>query len=171
MADDGERRGREQQVTTRPSTTAGAEALDGLQALSDSAHESDELALQTLQLRSTEALALQHVVRADVEGRSLSPTMLSGALRLTTAGVTKLVDRLARAGLVERVPNPTDRRALAVVPTDTARAELARAYRHVQDPVIAVIDELTDAEAEVVGRFANRLAAALRTARALRTVD
>lgn len=148
-----------------PRTVAGVGALEGLQSLSDSVHESDELALQTLQLRSTEALALQYLVQAAAAGRALNPTQLSGLLRLTTAGVTKLVDRLVRAGRAERAPNPDDRRGIVVLPTDAARQDLTAAYGHIQSPVIDVIDGLSDEEAEVVGRFATRLAAALRAER------
>jgi DNA-binding MarR family transcriptional regulator len=149
----------------RPRTAAGARALAGLQALSDSVHESDEVALQALGMRSIEALALQQLVQADGEGRRLNPTQLSGLLRLTTAGVTKLVDRLVRAGRAERRRNPEDRRGIVVVPTESARSDLARAYGHVHGPVIRVIDDLTDDEATAVGRFADRLAAALRDER------
>ncbi|MFJ4220070.1 MarR family winged helix-turn-helix transcriptional regulator [Curtobacterium luteum] len=156
---------------TEPRTRAGADALAGLQALGDSAHESDEHALQALHLRPTEALALQHVVRADADGRRLNPTQLSELLRLTTAGVTKLLDRLARAGLVERTPNRLDRRGVVVTPTETGRAALAAAYRHVQTPVIAAIDELSDTEAEIIGRIASRLAAALREERRVAGAD
>lgn len=149
----------------RPRTPAGASALEGLQALSDSVHEADDAALQLLQLRSTDALAMQQLVQADADGRLLNPTQLSGLLRLTTAGVTKLVDRLVRSGRAERRPNPDDRRGVVVVPTDAARRDLAAAYGHIQAPVIDAIDGLTDDEAAVVGRFATRLAEALRAGR------
>lgn len=125
-------------------------------------HEADELALQRLRLRSTEALALQQLVNADSELRTVNPTQLAGMLRLTTAGITKLVDRLVGAGRAERRPNPIDRRGVVIVPTDTARADLAQAYGHIHGPVIDVIDALTDDEAAAVERFAQRLSAALR---------
>lgn len=151
----------------RPRTAAGVSALEGLQALSDSVHESDELALQSLQLRSIDALALQQLVQAGAEGRSLNPTQLSGLLRLTTAGVTKLVDRLVRAGRAERRPNPDDRRGIVVIATDSAQADLAQAYGHIHSPVMDAIDDLSDEDAAVVGRFAARLAQALRDERAI----
>lgn len=46
-----------------------------------------------------------------------SPTQLAGSVRQTTAGMTKTLDRLARAGLVERRAHPSDRRRVEVVPT------------------------------------------------------
>ncbi|KAA2265684.1 MarR family transcriptional regulator [Solihabitans fulvus] len=48
------------------------------------------------------------------EDHDLSPSQLSTRLMLTTGGMTGRLDKLERAGLVERVPDPTDRRALRV---------------------------------------------------------
>jgi DNA-binding MarR family transcriptional regulator len=44
----------------------------------------------------------------------LSPKNLADAVVRTTGGMTKIIDRLQRAGLVERFPDPDDRRALLV---------------------------------------------------------
>ena len=48
----------------------------------------------------------------------LSPTTIAERLIVTTASVTSLLDTLERRGLVERRPDPTDRRKLLVVITD-----------------------------------------------------
>lgn len=148
--------------TASPRTEAGAGALHWLQTLSDAVHEADDRALQVLQLRSVDALALQHIVGASKGGQTLNPTQLAERLRLTTAGITKLVDRLVRAGRAERRPNPADRRGIVVVPTDAAVGDLSKAYGHVQGPVLEVLDGLTEQEVTAVGRFAQRLADALR---------
>lgn len=54
---------------------------------------------------------------------------LSEQLTLTTGGVTRLVDRMAAAGHVERRPCPTDRRVLYTGITAAGRAALAPALR------------------------------------------
>ena len=46
-------------LPTRPRTAAGAEAIAELEALGESVHEADDEALRKLDLRSTDALALQ----------------------------------------------------------------------------------------------------------------
>ncbi|WIB77982.1 MarR family transcriptional regulator [Curtobacterium sp. MCPF17_002] len=147
----------------RPGSAAGAAAIASLQALSDTVHDADEQALRALRMLPIDALALQHLVQADRDGRMLNATQLARALRLSTAGITKLIDRLARAGRVERRPNPKDRRGIIIIPAPTAERDLARAYGHIHAPLIAVIDELTDEEAATIDRFANRLSQALRT--------
>ena len=52
----------------------------------------------------------------------LSPGRLTGALMLSTGGMTSRLDRLERAGHLVRTPDPADRRALLVKLTDAGRA-------------------------------------------------
>jgi DNA-binding MarR family transcriptional regulator len=51
----------------------------------------------------------------------LSPGRLTSALMLTSGGMTSRLDRLERAGLVARRPDPDDRRALLVTLTPAGR--------------------------------------------------
>lgn len=44
----------------------------------------------------------------------LNPTQLTRATMLSTSGMTKRLDRMAEAGLVERHPDPSDRRGTLV---------------------------------------------------------
>jgi DNA-binding MarR family transcriptional regulator len=52
----------------------------------------------------------------------MNPTALSGSLILSSGGMTKRLDRLERAGLVERLPDPADRRGRLVALTDRGLA-------------------------------------------------
>lgn len=52
---------------------------------------------------------------------SLSPTVLAESLMLTTGGMTGRLDKLQKAGLIARCPDPTDRRALKACLTDRGR--------------------------------------------------
>jgi DNA-binding MarR family transcriptional regulator len=56
----------------------------------------------------------------------LRPTDLTTALMLTSSGTTKRLDRLERAGLVERTADPHDRRAVAISLTGQGRALIDR---------------------------------------------
>jgi len=51
----------------------------------------------------------------------LSPGALAGSMMLSSGGTTARLDRLERAGLVERIPSPTDRRSVLVRLTDQGR--------------------------------------------------
>ncbi|MEV6556011.1 MarR family transcriptional regulator [Nocardia sp. NPDC051756] len=56
--------------------------------------------------------------------RRLRMTDLAAQTTLSTSGVTRLVDRLTRAGLVERELDPGDRRSAYAVLTDAGAARL-----------------------------------------------
>jgi DNA-binding MarR family transcriptional regulator len=55
-------------------------------------------------------------------GQPLAPTAIAERLIVTTASVTSLLDTLERRGLVERRPDPTDRRRLLIVITQAGKA-------------------------------------------------
>lgn len=57
----------------------------------------------------------------------LTPTALADALLFTSGGLTKLLERLERAGLVSRERDEADRRVLLVCLTDAGRARQAEA--------------------------------------------
>ena len=109
-------------------------------------------------------------------GRQLQQVELSRQLSLTTGGVTRMIDRLERDGLVRRVSSPTDRRASYAQLTDTGLEAIRRAtevhlvslQRHFVDPLgqdgldtlIPSLRRLRDA---LVGDPAERVATANRT--------
>ncbi|MFE7414617.1 MarR family winged helix-turn-helix transcriptional regulator [Streptomyces laurentii] len=52
---------------------------------------------------------------------TLSPRELTSTLMITTGGMTGRLDKLERAGLITRSPDPNDRRGLRVTLTEEAR--------------------------------------------------
>jgi DNA-binding MarR family transcriptional regulator len=65
-------------------------------------------------------------VGAAPDGR-ITMSRLSNDIALTTGGVTRLVDRMVDAGLVERQACPSDRRSIHVILTPEGRNVLDRA--------------------------------------------
>lgn len=61
------------------------------------------------------------------EGGQISMGALAQQVALTTGGITRLVDRMIAAGLVQRVPCPTDRRVSYAALTAAGRTKLAEA--------------------------------------------
>lgn len=68
---------------------------------------------------------LLRISRAD--GGQVSMGTLAEQVALTTGGITRLIDRMIGAGLVQRVPCPTDRRVYFAALTDAGQAKLAEA--------------------------------------------
>ncbi|WP_126286702.1 MarR family winged helix-turn-helix transcriptional regulator [Burkholderia stagnalis] len=64
---------------------------------------------------------------------ALTPTALYDALMMSSGGMTARIDRLQKAGWVERRPNPVDGRGTLVALTDAGRALI-------DDAVVAHID-------------------------------
>jgi DNA-binding MarR family transcriptional regulator len=65
----------------------------------------------------------------------LTMTQLAGEVSLTSGGITRLVDRIAEAGLVERQNCPSDRRSVYVALTDLGKAKM-------EDAVVVHLDGL-----------------------------
>lgn len=63
-------------------------------------------------------------------GDGMRMTDLARAVLITKSGLTSLVDRMEAAELIERRPDPTDRRATRIHLTDTGERALAEASRH-----------------------------------------
>jgi DNA-binding MarR family transcriptional regulator len=107
----------------------------------------------------TEMIALGIV---QVDGRQ-TPSELARKLDITTASATELLDRLARAGLIERQPHPTDRRKILVGLTPAAQAAVTAVYRRLDD--VLADARPPDAQARAaVADFLRDAATALRTA-------
>jgi len=65
---------------------------------------------------------------------------LARALRVTVGGTSKLVDRIERAGLIRREPDPDDRRASRIVLTRSGRRSLAAAVTTYETELSRVLD-------------------------------
>ncbi|GAA3974925.1 MarR family transcriptional regulator [Streptomyces marokkonensis] len=83
-------------------------------------------------------------LRRSGEPYTLSPRQLSATLMLTTGGMTGRLDKLERAGLLRRSPDPHDRRGLQVTLTDRGLElidEAVGAGLAVQTEALSVLDD------------------------------
>jgi DNA-binding MarR family transcriptional regulator len=93
-------------------------------------------------------------------GRTLRPVELARAVVLTRSGITRLVQGLGRAGLVERVDCPDDARGFLVGLT-SAGLELVRSARetHLEGVAELFSDRYSDEELETLSQLLERLPA------------
>ncbi|MFF0108719.1 MarR family winged helix-turn-helix transcriptional regulator [Streptomyces hirsutus] len=94
-------------------------------------------------------------LRRSGEPYALSPRQLSATLMLTTGGMTGRLDKLERAGLLRRSPDPHDRRGLRVTLTE-------RGLHLADEAVCAGLALQTEALAALDGDRAEQLADLLR---------
>ncbi len=69
-----------------------------------------------------------HGLQLVISGATTSPTELARALGMTTGAVTRMLDRMETRRLVERVPDPADRRRLAIRPLPDRLDDVADLY-------------------------------------------
>jgi DNA-binding MarR family transcriptional regulator len=96
-----------------------------------------ESVLGEIGLTSAKYQAIDALARA---GEPLTLSELAGSLRCVRSNITQLVDRLEADGLVKRVDDPADRRAVRAVVTPLGmdrRTEGMRAVGRLQDEVAA----------------------------------
>lgn len=126
------------------------QAIGTLRAMLD-----DELRAQTdLDLQAYDALL--HVFEGGDEG--IRMTDLAREIVLSKAGLTSLVDRLQQRGLVQRVPDPTDRRVMRITLThDGERTFRAAARVHLAGIHEHVTQHLTDKEAHAIATAFERI--------------
>lgn len=105
-------------------------------------------------LHRSDLQALQALVQAREAGEaSMTAGGLARALSLSPSATTALVDRLERAGHVRRAPDETDRRRVGLEMTETAGSEARALFGPLAASMLQAMDELDDAEIEVVARF------------------
>ena len=94
--------------------------------------------------------------------RRLRMTDLADRVLLSRSGLTRLVDRLERDGLIRRESCPSDLRGTNAVLTDEGYARLkAAAPAHLRGVREHVVDLLTPEELEVLAKALGRLAGPL----------
>jgi DNA-binding MarR family transcriptional regulator len=113
-----------------------------------------------MKLNETDMKALRFLVASKNQNVIVTPGMLAEHLHISTASTTKLLDRLARAGHVERSPHPTDRRALMVTITQQTHEQVRDGVGRMHAHRFTAAAELTPEEREVVIRFLDRLSSA-----------
>jgi DNA-binding MarR family transcriptional regulator len=78
-------------------------------------------------------------------------TDLARSQRASQPGMTQLVGRLQRDGLVRRVPHPEDGRGVLVEATDLGREVLGRVEAEYSAALDALLDRLDPADREAIG--------------------
>ncbi|GAA1936859.1 hypothetical protein GCM10009775_31010 [Microbacterium aoyamense] len=106
-----------------------------------------------MEMNATDLAALRMLIMREQRGDTVSPHQVAKHLRISTASTTKLIDRLALAGHVERRPHPRDRRARIVVLTQTSRSEFYRHFGERLQLMRGIATRYDDRELAVIARF------------------
>jgi DNA-binding MarR family transcriptional regulator len=119
--------------------------------------DSDLMGAHGLSLTSYEVLLFLQ----DKPDGALRMSDLAAGVLLSRSGLTRLVDRLERAGLVRREPCPGDARGLNAVITDAGREAFADARKtHLAGVRRLYLEHFSDDELTALGELFERLASA-----------
>lgn len=108
-------------------------------------------------LSDTEFSAVMRVGRAE----ELTPKQLAQSLDMTTGAVTAMIDRLEAASLIERLPNPNDRRSLLLHLSPTGLQLLEWVQDSYYDAVAAAVLTSTGTSTKKVVQILTELAGAV----------
>ena len=112
-------------------------------------------------LHTTDLRAIIELLDAERAGRTASPSWLGERLRLNSASVTALVDRLERTGHVLRIRESADRRRVRLVVTDSAKRLGEAFFGPLINRIINVMDGYTADQRDLIMRFLAEIAAAV----------
>jgi len=84
---------------------------------------------------------------------STSPSQLSELTGLSTGSTTAMIDRLERRGLVERQPNPEDRRGTKIVLSKEAVRKLHTLFRSMAHAMNKLVCSYSEEELETLSNF------------------
>lgn len=112
--------------------------------------EADTVLAGRLGLGPSDYLAMKHLMTSQ---SPLGPAELGKLLGISSGSATGLVDRLERAGHIQRRPHPGDRRRLVIQPTPAATQRFLTQLTPLADALDRLAAELTPPQQEIVERF------------------
>lgn len=79
-----------------------------------------------------------------------TPTELARHTGLTSGATTAMLDRLEKAGLIERRPNPDDRRGTLIAPLKSASDKVASWFESARKAQDELISSYSESELEII---------------------
>lgn len=133
------------------------QVLSGIRRWRESEQKVSFRSRSQMRLNETDMKALRFLVAAKNQNIVVTPGMLADHLHISSASTTKLLDRLAKAGHIERSPHPTDRRALSITITKQTHEQVRDGVGRMHAHRFKAAAELTSEERQTVIRFLDRL--------------
>ena len=87
-----------------------------------------------------------------------TPSELSRFTGLTSGATTAMLDRLERAGLIERRPNPNDRRGSLIAPAPSSGEKAASWFESARNAQDQLISSYSESELEIIADTFERFA-------------
>lgn len=85
-----------------------------------------------------------------------TPSELARHVGLTSGATTAMLDRLEKAGLIERQPNPDDRRGTLIVPAKSSGEKAASWFESARKAQDELISSYSEKELEIIANVFER---------------
>lgn len=112
-----------------------------------------------MKLGENDMRALRFMIASQRHGVLATPSDVAKHLQITTASVTKMLDRLAASDYIRRLPHPGDRRSTAIEVTDETQVLARQSVGQNHAQRFRVVADLTSAERKAVRKFFDALSA------------
>ncbi len=87
-----------------------------------------------------------------------TPTELAKHTGLTSGATTAMLDRLEKAGLIERRPNPNDRRGTLIAPEKSSSVKMAAWFESARKAQDELMSTYSESELEIIADVFERFA-------------
>ena len=87
-----------------------------------------------------------------------TPSELARHTGLTSGATTAMLDRLEKAGFIERRPNPNDRRGTLIAPAESASEKVASWFESAREAQDKLISSYSKSELEIIAGVFERFA-------------
>ena len=87
-----------------------------------------------------------------------TPTELAKHTGLTSGATTAMLDRLEKAGLIERRPNPNDRRGTLIAPEKSSAEKMAAWFESARKAQDELMSTYSESELEIIADVFERFA-------------
>lgn len=106
-----------------------------------------------MQLGENDMRAVRYMIAMQRHGTLATPSDVARHLGITTASVSKMLDRLVAGNHIERLPHPQDRRSTALQVTEETQAIARQSVGHNHALRFHAIGELSPEERAAVIKF------------------
>lgn len=142
----------------------GFDVLFLLQQFSTEAERYADQVRRRFGLAHKDVHALNEVMQANRAGRPIRAGDIARRLVLSGSATTTVIKRLVAAGHLVRAVDPRDRREISLQATEHAYRSGRQMFSAMGEEVLAVLDDCTDEEIEVLRRRLPQLTDAVRRA-------
>lgn len=118
---------------------------------------------ESMEMGDNDLRAMRFLSQSRATGRAPVARELAELLRISTASVTALIDRLVRAGHVVREANPADRRSIVLRTTESGDERVRATLDWMHGAMMTAAERLDPAERQVVARFLREMTDAVET--------